>query len=25
MEGYVDIGNLRPLRPDVEVIWNETR
>ena len=24
-EGYVDIGNLRPLRPDVEVIWNETR
>ena len=24
-EGYLDIGNLRPLRPDVEVIWNETR
>ena len=24
-EGYVDIGNLRPLRPDVEVIWKETK
>ena len=24
-DGYVDFSHLRPLRPDVEVIWNETR
>ena len=23
-QGYVDISHLRPLRPDVEVIWRET-
>jgi hypothetical protein len=23
-EGYVDFSHLRPLRPDVEVIWKET-
>ena len=24
-EGYVDVSHLRPMRADVEVIWNETR
>jgi hypothetical protein len=24
-EGYVDFSHLRPLRPDVEVVWNETK
>lgn len=23
-EGYVDVSHLRPLRPDVEVVWGET-
>ena len=24
-QGYMDFSQLRPIRPDVEVIWNETR
>jgi hypothetical protein len=24
-EGYVDVSHLRPMRADVEVIWNETK
>ena len=24
-EGYVDVSHLRPMRSDVEVIWNETK
>lgn len=24
-EGYVDTAHLRPLKPDVEVVWNEAK
>jgi cyclase len=24
-EGYVDLSHLRPIRPDVEAVWNETK
>ena len=24
-EGYVDVSHLGPLRPDVEVVWGETK
>lgn len=24
-QGYLDVTHLRPLRPDVEAVWNETR